>query len=452
MTVAEVGDPQRPASTQRFWTSLRNRGGSFGFGFASQTCSAATNFGLVVLAAHVIGPSGVGIVTVGFAAYLVVLGLVRGLVSNPLVARTAAANPIERVETARFAMSLTAVTTLVASSALAGAGAALPGEIGQGILAFAPWLIPGVLLDLGRSILFRDGRGRDALFADGTSLLTMAAMAPIALAIRSVWSVTACWGAGALMGTAVILVAVRWRPSSLIHSFHWWKSVAWPFGRWMLMAGILYNAASYASVLALSGILGSRQFGGLRAVQSVFAPLTLIGPAIALPGLPLISQAAVDSPRRAFGIACRLAVLATFVTGAYLGVVYALPDVLSFVFGDEFGEFQSIMVPIGIAQLLMAPASALMLLLIGQQRGRTLLWVGTLNACLLTGCSVLLASIFGLTGAAWGAVAGTALGLLVVVIAVRSGTGHPREGTERSVLPEVGDRHRPSAAPWASTE
>lgn len=447
VTFAGVRDPQRLAFLRSFWSNLWRRVGSFGFGFASQACSAATNFGLVVLAAHVIGPAGLGVVSVGFAAYLVVLGLARGLVSNPLVARTAAASPSERVETARFALSLTAVAALVASGILAGVGAALPEAIGRGILVFTPWLVPGVIHDLGRSILFRDGRGRDALFADGTWLVIMAAMAPIAFAIGSDWAVTACWGIGALMGATVILVTVRWRPSPPIRCFSWWKSDAWPFGRWMLVAGLLYNAASYASVLALSGILGSRQFGGFRAVQSVFAPLTLIGPAIALPGLPLISRAAADSSRRAFGIAYRLAVFTTVVTGAYLGVVYALPGLLSFVFGKEFSEFQSIMVPIGIAQLLLAPASALMLLLIGQQRGRTLLWVGTLNAGLLMGCSVALASVFGLTGAAWGAVAGTALGLLVVFVAVRSGTASPEEAAEPSIRTETRDRHRPSPAP-----
>jgi O-antigen/teichoic acid export membrane protein len=447
VTVAGIRDPQRLAFSRSFWSKLWHRARSFGFGFASQACSAAANFGLVVLAAHVIGPAGLGVVSVGFAAYLVVLGLARGLVSNPLVARTAAASPSERVETARFALMFTGMAAVAASSLLAAVGAVLPGAIGQGILVFAPWLIPGVIHDLGRSILFRDGRGRDALFADGTWLLTMAAMTPIAFVTRSDWAVTACWGTGALMGATVILVTVRWRPSPLIRSFNWWKSDAWPFGRWMMMAGILYNAASYASVLALSGILGSRQFGGLRAVQSVFAPLTLIGPAIALPGLPLISRAAVDSSRRAFGIACRLAVLTTVATGAYLGVVYALPGLLSFVFGNEFSEFESIMLPIGIAQLLMAPTSALLLLLIGQQRGRTLLWVGTLNASVLMAFSVVLASVSGLTGAAWGAVAGSAVGLLVVVVAVRSGTAPREEPAERSVLPGVSDRQRPSPAP-----
>lgn len=419
VTVAGSPGPQSLASSWNVWLNIRRGAGSFGFGFICQACSAAANFGLVVLAAHVVGPGGLGVVSVGFAAYLVALGLSRGLVGNPLTTRTAAGSRSERAETAQFALSLTAVATTTIACLVAATGALLPGQVGQSLLLIAPWLIPSLIHDLGRSILFRDGRGRDALLADGMWLLTMGAMAPIAFAAGSNWAVMASWGGGALAGAIVILVRLGWTPSPLGRSFVWWKSEMWPFGRWMVAAGTLYSVASYASVVALSGILGSRQFGGLRAVQSIYAPLTLIGPAIALPGLPLVSRVIVGSPRRALGIALQLAALTTVTTAAYLGIVYTVPNLLSFVFGDGFAEFRSIMVPIGVAQLLMAPVSALTLLLIAQQRGRTLLWVGTLNAFLLMACSIAFAYGFGLTGAAWGAVAGSALGLLVVTVAVR---------------------------------
>jgi O-antigen/teichoic acid export membrane protein len=418
VTVAGSSRSERLAPLLSLWSNVRRGAGSFSYGFACQACTAAGNFGLVVLAAHVIGPAGLGVVAVGFTAYLVVLGLARGLVANPLTAQTAADSAAERSETARFALSLTALATVAVGCVVAAIGAGLPGEVGQSLLLFAPWLVPALVHDLGRSILFRDGRGRDAFVGDGTWLLVMGAMTPIAFAAGSIWAVTACWGAGALAGASVILWRLRWRPSSLRRSYRWWKADAWPFGRWMVMAGALYGVASYASVLAMSGILGSREFGALRAVQSVYSPLTLIGPAVALPGLPIISRVLASSRRRAFRIAWQLAALTTLATGAYLGFVYGLPNLLSFVFGDEFGAFRSIMVPLGIAQLFTAPGFALTLLLIAQQRGRLLLWVGTLNAFLLMGCSVGFASAFGLIGAAWGAVAGSALGLLVMAGAI----------------------------------
>jgi O-antigen/teichoic acid export membrane protein len=434
VTVAGSSRSERLAPLSGLWSNVRRGAGSFSYGFACQACTAAANFGLVVLAAHVIGPAGLGVVAVGFAAYLVILGLARGLVANPLTAQTAAGSPTERAETARFALSLTAAATVAIGCLVAGIGAALPGEIGRSLLLFAPWLIPALVHDLGRSILFRDGRGRAGLIGDGAWLIVMGAMTPIAFATDTDWAVTACWGAGALAGASVILWRLRWTPSSLRRAYGWWKTDAWPFGRWMVMAGALYSAASYASVVALSGVLGSRQFGGLRAVQSVYSPLTLIGPAIAMPGLPLISRVTASSRRRALAITWQLAALTTLATGVYLGVVSALPNLLSFVFGDEFGTFNSIMLPIGVAQLFTAPVSALTVLLIAEQRGHLLVWVGTLNALLLMGCSVGFAYVFGLTGAAWGLAAGSAFGLVVMTLCIRRTRSTPdtNDGSNRA--------------------
>ncbi len=59
------------------------------------------------------------------------------------------------------------------------------------------------------------------------------------------------------------------------------------------------------------------------------------------------------------------------------------------------------MVPIGIAQLLAAPAARLTLFLMAQQRARTLVWVSTMNVVLFMGFSIAFGWFFGLTRAAW---------------------------------------------------
>jgi O-antigen/teichoic acid export membrane protein len=136
-------------------------------------------------------------------------------------------------------------------------------------------------------------------------------------------------------------------------------------------------------------------------VQSLFAPLTLIGPAIALPGLPLLTRAVAASRRAALSIAVRLAGVATLATGTYLAVVYAYPRLLPLVFGFEFAGFRDIMLPIGLGQLLTAPGAALMLLLIAQRRGQLAGAVAALGALLLMSFSVTLALLYDLQGAAW---------------------------------------------------
>jgi O-antigen/teichoic acid export membrane protein len=397
----------------------------FGYGFVAQACSAATNFGLLVIAAHVLGVAGLGTISLGFAAYILLLGFERGLLTDPLIASSAAQGRLEREATARLAVTVALVAFLPASILLALVATLLPPRFGLGILLFLPWIGPALLQDLGRSILFRDRRGPSVMLSDGTWLLAMAATAPIAFTSASEWAVTGCWGVGALAAAGVATWQIRGMPASLREALAWWKSEAWPFGRWLLGGGVLYSVLSYASLFALAAVLGAREFGGLRAVQSVFGPLTLIGPAVALSGFPLVSRLLAVSRSRALGVAAALGGAITLVTAAYLVTLYLAPNTLGLVFGQEFDEFESIIVPIGIGQLLIAPALGLTLFLKAQRSGRTLVWLATLNAVLLLVLSVIFGWYFGLEGAAWATVAAAAISGMALAVSLRQSLRNP---------------------------
>ncbi|MGB7588854.1 MAG: hypothetical protein WBM00_09115, partial [Solirubrobacterales bacterium] len=324
--------------------------------------------------------------------------------TDPLVATSSQRDTAEKTWSARAALTLALVTSIVAAGLLMGVGILLPARIGRGLLLFAPWLAPALVQDVGRSVVFRDQTGRRAVFSDATWLLMMAAAAPLAFASGTDWAVVACWGVGAVSGAVVALYQVAWRPIHLSHAVSWWKLEARRLARWLGVQALIYNVVSFTTVLLLAGILGSSDYGGFRAVQSVFAPLTLLGPALALPGLPLVSRLIVDSRKRALRVAAQLAGLITAVTCVYVIVVYAIPDVLVFFFGQSFADFRAIMIPIGLAQVLAAPAFGLMLFLKAEQRGATLFLLGTLNAVVYLVLTVTLGSAFGITGAAWGAV------------------------------------------------
>src|SRR2546423_143063 len=188
-------------------TSLRTRLGallraaaSVRYGLVAQICSSATNFGLVVIAGHVLGPSGVGTIFVGFPAYLLLLGLQRGLVGEPLVVRTSGDSPAGRAIRARFALTFTLAAALPAAAILAGIGLVLPARFGRGMLLFAPFLVPALIQDLGRSIVFRDRSGSSTALSDATWLFAMVAAAPVAFEVGSDWAVVGCWGVGAAAG------------------------------------------------------------------------------------------------------------------------------------------------------------------------------------------------------------------------------------------------------------
>lgn len=393
--------------------------GSVRYGLVAQTFSSATNFGLVVIAGHVLGPSGVGTLFVGLPAYFILLGLLQALVTTPLVAASSGSRTDERAVRARSAVTLAFAGLVPVVATVATIGFLLPAELGRGMLLIAPWLLPAVIQDLGRSIIFRDRSGASTLASDAVWLLAMAAALPFVIAIETDWSVVACWGMGAVCACVVVLMQIRWRPIPLLNAIAWWKAEASHLGRWLLLSGSLYHAASYGSVLALVSILSPREFGGLRAVQTAFAPLSLLGPALSLPGLPMVSRLIGPAPKQALLVAGRLGSLIMILTVTYVVVLYSFPDLLRFLFGEGFTEFRSIVVPIGVSQVLLAPIFGLTLFLKAQQRGRTLFWLASLYTLLNVSIAVLFAAIFGLQGAAWATAIAALVYVATIIIVIR---------------------------------
>ncbi len=81
----------------------------------------------------------------GFSAYLVLLGFERGLLTDPLIASSAAGNAAERAKTARFCLTLAFLVAVAAGAGLAVIGAIIPAQFGRGMILFAPWLVPAMM-------------------------------------------------------------------------------------------------------------------------------------------------------------------------------------------------------------------------------------------------------------------------------------------------------------------
>jgi hypothetical protein len=102
--------------------------------------------------------------------------------------------------------------------------------------------------------------------------------------------------------------------------------------------------------------------------------------------------------------------------------MYAIPNLLAAVFGDDFADFHSIIVPVGVGQLVAAPAFGLTLFLKARQRGPALLLLGTLNAVLYLVFAVGLGTAFGLNGTAWAYAVSSAIGGAALLALLRRET------------------------------
>ena len=379
---------------------LRLRG--FGWGFVDQAFSSATNFGLMVLAGRALGPGGLAAVVVGFTVYLIALGFQRSLVTDPLIASSSALGEIARRFAGRAALMVVLPGVVSITIFALGAAALIGGRFGQGVLVVVIWLPVALVQDFWRAVLFRDRRARAAAANDGLWLVVMGALAPLAWSIGNDWAIVGCWGAGALAAALVGVVQTGYIPIAIGAAYRWWRREAWSLGRWLALESVTYSLATYGTVFLLAAFLGSAAFGGLRAVQSLFAPLSLLGPAITLPGLPALARANSESPCAARSLTLQLTCAVTALTAVYVIVFTLSPGLLTVVFGPQFARFHTIVLPIGLSQIVAATATVFPLLLKAQSRGRALLLSRLVGLVATLVILTALALTRGLVGVAWG--------------------------------------------------
>jgi O-antigen/teichoic acid export membrane protein len=381
--------------------------GPIAWGFASQGFSSATNFGLTVAAGRGLGPDGLGRVFLGFATYLIVVGLQRALLVEPLVASSSAADPAERATTTSAALRVSLAIGGGSTILVAATGVALGGSSGRGLLLIAPWLIPALAHDLWRWTLFRDRRPRSAALMDGTWAVVTALALPIGLSIGSDWAVLGSWGLGAVAGSIVGTASVRPARLRLVHAWTWWRREVWPFGRWMAASQLVATGLSNGTAFVVAAILGSAALGGLRAAESVFAPLTLVMPALALPGLPAIARAEPEGRRAQNRVAFRLSAVALAVAIAYIiAMLLGGLRLLPFLFGEAFRQYTDLLWPFAIGQACGAIGVGLSLLLKARRRGSALLIARTAGSGAELVVVAPLSAAAGVLGAAWAGASG----------------------------------------------
>jgi O-antigen/teichoic acid export membrane protein len=399
------------------------------WGLVDQGCMSAVNFGLTVAAARLLGPAGLGEVFVGFTFYLLALSLQRALIADPLVVTSAALAPDERQRATRAA---TTVTVALASGLVVVTGAVglfLPAGLGRGLGLFAPWIPAALLHDLFRMVLFRDQRGAQAAGNTVASLIVTVAAMAVSWNFQDGWAVVGSWALGGVVGAALGLARTRAWPARPSEAWRWWRERAWPLGRWLGAESVINNARLQLTSLLLGGLLGTGDLGGLRAADSLFGLMTLVGPGLAMVGLPAVVRALEASVAGALALAARIGGVALAIVAVYLfGVGSVRSDLMGLLFGSQFVGFADLVIPIGVAQLFGAGVLGFSLFLKACSAGRALMWYQLVYSVAALALSVGMAVRYGVQGAAWGlAGAGLACAILMVFLTLRVAAGHVRQ-------------------------
>lgn len=389
------------------------------WGFSGQAFASATSLGLTLIAGRVLGPSGLGVVAIGFSGYLLVVSMQRSLVATPLVTETAALPVAARARSTSSGLAMVILLALAATVIFVAVSVIVGGSIGRGLLIFACWLLPAQLHDYWRTVLFRENRSHLAALNDGAWLVTMVAASVVALAVRNEWSVAAAWGLGAVCGATLGAVQLRIRPNGMRTAVTWWREKAASLGRWLVVQDGITYIAGYVMVVVLIKIVGTSAVGGLRAAQTLFAPYSLIAPAIGLAGLPAMARAVTRSTAPGRRLAWKLSGASMLLAVLYVATMLVVGGTLLRVFfGDRFTGYDNLVLPLGVWQIVAAPILGFVIFLKAERRGSGLV----LSTVLDTLVSVTLVSIFatwyGLEGAAWGYAPGSLAAVITVAFLV----------------------------------
>ncbi len=411
------------------------------WGSVDQLLSSATNLALAIMAGRGLGPAGLGVIAIAFTAYLLLLGFQRALVSDPVVvasARSTGALPPR--ELAEAGLTVVLVAAVLASAFLLVLGLSLSGTIGRALLLLAPWMTPLLVQDYWRALLFRDRRGRGAATNDATWALVMTLMLVVLWTHRSDGTAIAAWAMGATAGAGLGFLQTGLRASKPQQAWLAWVSHCWPLGRWLGLDSVVYVAGAQGSMFIVAALISRSDLEKLRAIQSLFAPLSILGPAVALPGLPALVRAHGGARRTPRNLAIRLGLLLLTASLAYvLAAGFEARPLLKFVFGSRFSRFSTLALAVGLGQVFAAWAIGSSLLLKSQRKGRKLLIARAVGSVASITSTAVLAIQFGVVGAAWGMTIGLIVWSLTVSILGLVRPGRRAEGAldNRPVLTRV---------------
>jgi len=372
-----------------------------------QVVSSGSNFATGVAVARLSGISQFGQYMVVVVFWLVLVGLHRALITDPMVVTSRDADDLR----SRLAHGLAAEVVYGCAAGLVvalGGALALAGghSLGGPLLAMSVW-VPGLLVqDYWRAMAFQQARPGDAL-ANDMVFVVVQAVATLVFALvgwRSVGYMISAWGMGGMAGAAY---GFRRFPA-ISNPAEGWRMLGrlWHQSRWLLADFGTGYLTDQATLLLAAALLSSVAFGGFRAATTLIGPILILLLAEMNLGLPEATRRACsDDPDALPHFARRLSAV-TFTCVAAYGVLVSLAGgpLLRIVYGAGFVTF-SPLVTLGALAYAVASLSTGEGIALKAGGRMTLVWRARLLIGVVSlGSMVVLVRWLGVVGAGWSSV------------------------------------------------
>ncbi len=390
-----------------------------------QCFSSASNFAVGIVVGRIAGPSGLGAYAVAYAIWLILAAAHRALITDPMSIDNDARGPHARAKLqAGWAAELMLGAAAGGVVALASVLVLLSGQrgIGFALLALAP-LLPFLLAqDYWRWAGFMQARPGLSLLNDAVfNVVQAGALAFVVLiGAHSPSLAILAWGTGAVAGS---LYGLR-QFSVKMRSRGGYAHVAsrWCISKWLLASGFSSWANTQAYTLVAGPFVGAAGLGGLKAAQSLVAgPSQVLAQAAGSIGLP---EAAHGLERGGWEQLRRIARWITIMTVTSVGIVAAVvfffgAKLLGWLYGPAFTQYETTARIVAIGWLVPTFSGGAILILKVTRNTRTLFQIGIVTTVVLIGSTIVLASRWGVNGAATADVIATSLNVCLQLRARR---------------------------------
>ena len=364
-----------------------------------------------VAVARIAGPAGLGGFSLAYSCWLVVAGLHRSLVTDPMAIENDAGHPEASSRLQRgFASELTIAVAAAAILLLAGVGLLLAGQhaFGLGLVSVAPWLPFLVLQDFWRWMGFMQRKPGKALANDAVFNLAFGVgiLAIYLIGSRSLVLVIGSWGLGAFAGFLYGLWQFSTRPT-----FRGGISglrARWHISKWLAGNSLTNWGSTQASTVIVSAILGPTGLGGLRAAQTlVYGPTLVLIQAGGSIGLPEASRAFEE---RGWPGLRKVGLVVTLAGVASVGIVAVIvitmgSTLLRIAYGPAFAKYWLAADFSVLSTIVAVFALGSILVLKVSKRTRQLFRVQVIALIVSVVAVCVLASLYGVNGAAAATVA-----------------------------------------------
>lgn len=371
-----------------------------------QGFSSISNFLVGVVVARVAGAAGLGGFAVAYATWVMLAGLHRSLITDPMAIEGDVRDAEARWQIQRgFAAEvlLGAAGTLI--FAVIGIVLLVLGvhTFGIAMLAMAPWLILLLTQDYWRWVGFmcrQPGRSlaNDTVFncIQGTGFAAL-----LLGHFHSMSIVIAAWGLGAAAGAVFGLWQNRVKPT--------WRGglgllrERWSLSKWLAGMSLLGTGSNQAFQVVVAAVLGPAGLGALRAAQNlIMGPAGVLIQAGGSIGLPEASRAYSEKGWPGLLRVTRIVMVAGFLSGLGSVIVVVIwgRRLLSLVYGPSFAHLQSAALIIGIGFISIACLLGPILVLKATRHTKWLFHVEVVNMVASVASAAVLGALYGLDGAA----------------------------------------------------